>query len=439
MQEQKIQDQLLGFRSQLDPSRQKALIQKLMSDQTDMATQRLAQAILESFSKSEVLDSERERAQKIAQEISPQGNTSEDKKDFTNKKMLNEEKKVERQPFKPKSVVAIDERELNKVELAYFKRPLDVVILSDKYVNPVAQSFYRDASRLLKGQDVPHLHGQKRILQTYGVQLNGAITSYNYDGDSGQENETKAQNAKNQALEYDAEVASNMSQSESEPPYNGNGPHATPLNSIRKSTNNHHGPSTFQRRGGIGQNIKGLSNKIKTNKGRVLPMRRSHNMSEAGSQDDERSVKDGDSDSFSEMNKKLYCICQQEYKHGNLMFQCEGPCEGWYHPQCVKMPEERVQHLKNSNDPWICDFCLNYANGQADLNNQISSGKLTACELVDSASKHKKKRDIKAASKTLGGQLNLSQGNSKESSKDIGPSSSVQGNNNGQISNNQSQ
>lgn len=64
---------------------------------------------------------------------------------------------------------------MNKVELAYFKRPMDVVILSDK-----------DASRLLKGQDVPHLHGDKRILQDYGVQLNGAIaTSYNYDGDSG--------------------------------------------------------------------------------------------------------------------------------------------------------------------------------------------------------------------------------------------------------------
>ena len=25
-----------------------------------------------------------------------------------------------------------------------------------------------------------------------------------------------------------------------------------------------------------------------------------------------------------DFNKKLYCICQQEYKHGNLMFQCEG-------------------------------------------------------------------------------------------------------------------
>ena len=28
--------------------------------------------------------------------------------------------------------------------------------------------------------------------------------------------------------------------------------------------------------------------------------------------------------SVNEFNKKLYCICQQEYKHGNLMFQCEG-------------------------------------------------------------------------------------------------------------------
>ena len=58
----------------------------------------------------------------------------EDKKDSSESKSGNEERKsVDRQAyFKPKSVVAIDEKELNKVELAYFKRPMDVVILSDK-------------------------------------------------------------------------------------------------------------------------------------------------------------------------------------------------------------------------------------------------------------------------------------------------------------------
>lgn len=54
---------------------------------------------------------------------------------------------------KPRVIVAIDEHELNKVELAYFKRPMKNVILSDK-----------DANRLMKGQDVPHLHGEKKIL-----------------------------------------------------------------------------------------------------------------------------------------------------------------------------------------------------------------------------------------------------------------------------------
>ncbi|TNV78160.1 hypothetical protein FGO68_gene10318 [Halteria grandinella] len=62
----------------------------------------------------------------------------------------------------------------------------------------------------------------------------------------------------------------------------------------------------------------------------------------------------------SSLNKKLYCICQQEYKSGNLMFQCEGPCAGWYHPACVNMLPQRAQELKNSKEPWVCDFCLNF-------------------------------------------------------------------------------
>ena len=47
-----------------------------------------------------------------------------------------------------KDVCAIEEKELNKVELAYFTRPKNQqIILCD-----------RDANRLLKGQIVPHLN-----------------------------------------------------------------------------------------------------------------------------------------------------------------------------------------------------------------------------------------------------------------------------------------
>lgn len=48
--------------------------------------------------------------------------------------MAKEERKADRPFLRPRMVVAIDESELNKVELAYFKRPYESVILCDKYV-----------------------------------------------------------------------------------------------------------------------------------------------------------------------------------------------------------------------------------------------------------------------------------------------------------------
>lgn len=68
--------------------------------------------------------------------------------------------------------------------------------------------------------------------------------------------------------------------------------------------------------------------------------------------------------------KRLYCICQQEYQSGILMFFCEGTltsfdiklnavggCDDWYHPSCVGMSQEQVSKLKNSKTPYYCDFC----------------------------------------------------------------------------------
>jgi hypothetical protein len=50
-------------------------------------------------------------------------------------------------------------------------------------------SISRDANRLLKGQDVPFLHGDKRILQGYNVQIGGSTPAFNYDNFSHVENE----------------------------------------------------------------------------------------------------------------------------------------------------------------------------------------------------------------------------------------------------------
>lgn len=131
----------------------------------------MAQALLEKLTKQQ--QEEVERSEKIADEQNI-GGTSSAMKDIKDVKSNPEERKRDEGQYKSKVVVAIDEHELNKVELAYFKRPTNVVILSDK-----------DANRLLKGQDVPHLHGDKKILQGYGVQINGTVTSYNYDDHSG--------------------------------------------------------------------------------------------------------------------------------------------------------------------------------------------------------------------------------------------------------------
>ena len=54
-------------------------------------------------------------------------------------------------PMKTKYFCAIEEKDLNKVELAYFRRPMNNVILSDRYALPHLTNFYRDANRLLKG------------------------------------------------------------------------------------------------------------------------------------------------------------------------------------------------------------------------------------------------------------------------------------------------
>lgn len=75
--------------------------------------------------------SEEERSQKIAEESTIRKEVEELKDTIEPENKPEEQKKAPQQP-KTKVVVAIDEKELNKVELAYFKRPTNVVILSDK-------------------------------------------------------------------------------------------------------------------------------------------------------------------------------------------------------------------------------------------------------------------------------------------------------------------
>lgn len=49
----------------------------------------------------------------------------------------------------------------------------------------------------MKGQDVPHLHGEKKILQDFKVLVNGNAPVYNYDDNSNQDQNEKVFDSNN--------------------------------------------------------------------------------------------------------------------------------------------------------------------------------------------------------------------------------------------------
>ena len=83
------------------------------------------QAILESLTKSQ-------DGNNSSSPLEEGKNSSEGLK-TANSTGLEENKTINKtETIKTRVVCAINEKELNKVELAYFKRPLNTVILSDK-------------------------------------------------------------------------------------------------------------------------------------------------------------------------------------------------------------------------------------------------------------------------------------------------------------------
>jgi PHD-finger len=56
--------------------------------------------------------------------------------------------------------------------------------------------------------------------------------------------------------------------------------------------------------------------------------------------------------------ENLYCDCKRPYSLGELMFKCEGFCEGWYHPECLKMKPDEVERQKVSTERWYCPNCI---------------------------------------------------------------------------------
>lgn len=51
-------------------------------------------------------------------------------------------------------------------------------------------------------------------------------------------------------------------------------------------------------------------------------------------------------------DEKLHCICQTRYEGERIMICCDR-CDGWYHPECLKMKETQVKLV----DMFICPKC----------------------------------------------------------------------------------
>jgi len=60
-----------------------------------------------------------------------------------------------------------------------------------------------------------------------------------------------------------------------------------------------------------------------------------------------------------------------------------GPCEQWYHPKCMNVPDHMIETLQNTEDPWICSFCQSrvlvykgFSNISLDYANELRNAKL---------------------------------------------------------------
>ena len=56
-------------------------------------------------------------------------------------------------------------------------------------------------------------------------------------------------------------------------------------------------------------------------------------------------------------DENVFCDCKRPFG-GELMFKCEGFCEGWYHPECLKMKPDEVERQQNSTERWYCPNCI---------------------------------------------------------------------------------
>ena len=54
-----------------------------------------------------------------------------------------------------------------------------------------------------------------------------------------------------------------------------------------------------------------------------------------------------------------FCICRSPYRQGQVIFQCEGPCQKWVHPHCFGETAEAIAKYSDQKQgiPYYCTFC----------------------------------------------------------------------------------
>jgi len=57
--------------------------------------------------------------------------------------------------------------------------------------------------------------------------------------------------------------------------------------------------------------------------------------------------------SVSQEEETLYCVCKADYRADKPMIGCDGPCEDWYHFNCVGIPQDF-----RSIAEWYCEGCF---------------------------------------------------------------------------------
>jgi len=61
--------------------------------------------------------------------------------------------------------------------------------------------------------------------------------------------------------------------------------------------------------------------------------------------------------------EKVYCVCKSRYRSDKPMIGCDGPCEDWYHFNCVGIPKDF-----RSIAEWYCEGCfLNITGGSRNV------------------------------------------------------------------------